>query len=182
MHELLVTDTAAQRHPELLTGGVPVVRVTDRAAATLSDTVTPQGILAVCDLFDVPLDRALAGSPRLVTVCVEIADPGNAGTVIRVSDAAGADAVVLAGDTVDPHNGKAVRASTGSVFHLPIARERDATAAVDASHDLPREGSVGSIAGGALTRNGPAALAMPTNVNDADGSGTMRRRDALGGS
>ncbi len=132
MHELLVTDTAAQRHPELLTGGVPVVRVTDRAAATLSDTVTPQGILAVCDLFDVPLDRALAGSPRLVTVCVEIADPGNAGTVIRVSDAAGADAVVLAGDTVDPHNGKAVRASTGSVFHLPIARERDATAAVDA--------------------------------------------------
>ena len=61
-----------------------------------------------------------------------MADPGNAGTVVRVADAAGADAVVLAGDTVDPHNGKAVRASTGSVFHLPIARERDAALALDA--------------------------------------------------
>lgn len=132
MHELLVTDAAARRHPELLTGGAPVVRITERAAAVLSDTVTPQGILAVCDLLDVPLNRALAGGPQLVAVCVEIADPGNAGTVIRVADAAGADAVVLAGDTVDPHNGKAVRASTGSVFHLPIARDRDVPAALDA--------------------------------------------------
>jgi TrmH family RNA methyltransferase len=132
VHELLVTDAAAQRHPELLTSGAPIVRVTERAAATLSDTVTPQGILAVCDLLDVPLGRALADGPRLVAVCVEVADPGNAGTVIRVSDAAGADAVILAGDTVDPHNGKAVRASTGSVFHLPITRDRDAPAALDA--------------------------------------------------
>jgi TrmH family RNA methyltransferase len=128
VRELLVTDAAAQ----LLLTDVPLTRVTERAAASLSDTVTPQGILAVCDLLDVPLERALAGQPRLVAVCVAIADPGNAGTVIRVADAAGADAVVLAGDTVDPHNGKAVRASTGSVFHLPIARERDALAAVDA--------------------------------------------------
>jgi TrmH family RNA methyltransferase len=132
VRELLVTDAAAQRHPDLLLADVPLVRVTERAAATLSDTVTPQGILAVCDLLDVPLESALAGQPRLVAVCVAVADPGNAGTVIRVADAAGADAVVLAGDTVDPHNGKAVRASTGSVFHLPIARERDALAAVDA--------------------------------------------------
>ena len=65
-------------------------------------------------------------------MCVGVADPGNAGTVVRVADAAGADAVVLAGDTVDPHNGKAVRASTGSLFHLPIARERDTAAALDA--------------------------------------------------
>ena len=100
--------------------------ITDRAAESLSDTVTPQGIFAVCDLLDVPLDRALRGSPQLVAVCLAVADPGNAGTVVRVADAVGADAVVFAGDTVDPHNGKAVRASTGSVFHLPIARERDA--------------------------------------------------------
>jgi TrmH family RNA methyltransferase len=67
-----------------------------------------------------------------VAVCADVADPGNAGTVIRVADAAGADAVLLAGDTVDPHNGKAVRASTGSVFHLPLARDRDADAVLDA--------------------------------------------------
>ena len=136
VHELFVTETAAARHPELLAAaaaaGARVVPVTDRAADSLSETVTPQGLVAVCDLLDVPLDAALRGNPSLVAVCAGIADPGNAGTVIRVADAAGADAVVLAGDTVDPHNGKAVRASTGSVFHLPLARERDAGAALDA--------------------------------------------------
>jgi RNA methyltransferase, TrmH family len=130
VREVFVTEAAAARHPDLL--GTAPVRITDRAAASLSDTVTPQGIFAVCDLLDVSLDRALEGAPGLVAVCVAVADPGNAGTVVRVADAAGADAVVLAGDTVDPHNGKAVRASTGSVFHLPIARERDAAVAIDA--------------------------------------------------
>ena len=102
--------------------GVRVSPVTERAAAGLSETVTPQGLVAVCDLVDVPLAEALRGTPRLVAVLVGVADPGNAGTVIRVADAAGADAVVLAGHAVDPHNGKCVRASTGSLFHLPVAR------------------------------------------------------------
>jgi TrmH family RNA methyltransferase len=130
VHELFVTDDAAHRHAALVASavaaGVAVTPVTDRAAAALSDTVTPQGLVAVCALVDVPVSAALAGAPRLVAVLAGIADPGNLGTVIRVADAAGADAVVLAGDTVDPHNGKAVRASAGSVFHLPIARDRDA--------------------------------------------------------
>jgi TrmH family RNA methyltransferase len=60
-----------------------------------------------------------------VAVLVGVADPGNAGTVLRVADAAGADAVIFAGDSVDPHNGKCVRASTGSLFHPPVARCRD---------------------------------------------------------
>ena len=130
VREVFVTEAAAARHPDLL--GAAPAWITERAAASLSDTVTPQGIFAVCDLLDVPLARALAGAPQLVAVCVGVADPGNAGTVVRVADAAGADAVVLAGDTVDPHNGKAVRASTGSLFHLPIARERDTAAALGA--------------------------------------------------
>jgi RNA methyltransferase, TrmH family len=137
VHELFVTAAAARRHRDLLdaagTAGVRISPVTDRAAAGLSDTVTPQGLVAVCDLLDVPLDVALAGPPTLVAVLAGVADPGNAGTVIRVADAAGAGAVLLAGDTVDPHNGKAVRASTGSVFHLPLARERDAPAVLAAS-------------------------------------------------
>lgn len=131
---MFATEAAAARHADLLCSGrsVPVHLVTDAAAAALSETVTPQGLVAVCDLLDVPLPAALAGAHSLVVVCVDIADPGNAGTVIRVADAAGAGAVVLAGDTVDPHNGKAVRASTGSVFHLPLARERDAVGVLDA--------------------------------------------------
>jgi len=130
VRELFVTDAAAARHPDLLDGAV--LRITEKAAESLSDTVTPQGIFAVCDLLDVPLDRALHGAPQLVAVCVAVADPGNAGTVVRVADAAGADAVVLAGDTVDPHNGKCVRAAAGSLFHLPIARVRDVPAALAA--------------------------------------------------
>jgi TrmH family RNA methyltransferase len=104
---------------------VRVSAVTERAAAGLSETVTPQGIVAVCDRVDVSLAEALRGTPWLVAVLVGVADPGNAGTVLRVADAAGADAVIFAGDSVDPHNGKCVRASTGSLFHPPVARCRD---------------------------------------------------------
>jgi RNA methyltransferase, TrmH family len=140
VHELFVAVSAAARHRELVdaarTSGLPVSLVTDRVADALSDTVTPQGLVAVCDLLDVPVPAALAAAHArrrpLVAVLVGVADPGNAGTVIRVADAAGAGAVLLAGDTVDPHNGKAVRASTGSVFHLPLARDRDAAAVLAA--------------------------------------------------
>lgn len=132
VHELFVTAAAATRYPEFVGGAVRTTLVDERAAETLSDTVTPQGVVAVCGLVDVALADALRGTPRLVAVCAGISDPGNAGTVIRVADAAGADAVLFAGDTVDPHNGKAVRASTGSVFHLPLARDRDASAVLDA--------------------------------------------------
>lgn len=129
MHELFVTERAAEQLPGLLDAareaGVPVSRITDRAADGLSETVTPQGIVAVCELVDRPLETVLAGTPRLVVVLVDVADPGNAGTVIRVADAAGADAVILAGDTVDPHNGKCVRSAAGSLFHVPVARSRD---------------------------------------------------------
>lgn len=114
-------------------GGVPVHVVTDRAAGRLSETVTPQGVVAVCRLLDVGAEEALGrGTPGLVAVPVAVADPGNAGTIIRISDAMGARSVVLAGDSVDPHNGKCVRASAGSVFHLPIARERDTGAVIGA--------------------------------------------------
>jgi TrmH family RNA methyltransferase len=128
VREMFVTGTAAARSPELVDAArakaVPVSEITDRAAAGLSETVTPQGLVAVCDLVEQPVGTVLSGHPRLVAVLYGVADPGNAGTVIRVADAAGADAVLLAGDTVDPHNGKCVRASAGSLFHVPIARPR----------------------------------------------------------
>jgi TrmH family RNA methyltransferase len=128
--ELFLTEAAAARRRELadraVAAGVPVSLVTERAAAALSETVTPQGLVAVCAAVTVPLDRVwTAGSARLVVVLVEPADPGNVGTVIRLADAAGADAVVLAGAAVDPHNGKCVRSSAGSVFHLPLVAERE---------------------------------------------------------
>ncbi|KXO99317.1 Putative TrmH family tRNA/rRNA methyltransferase (plasmid) [Tsukamurella tyrosinosolvens] len=123
--ELFVTEEGAERYPELLTGGEAYV--TERAMRGLSDTVTPPGIVAVCRAL--PEARVPDGA-RLVAVPVDVAEPGNAGTVIRVADAVGADAVLLAGDAVDPMNGKVVRASAGSVFHLPVVQERDAAAAI----------------------------------------------------
>src|SRR5690606_38855493 len=113
VHELFVTEAAAQRHAELVADAPSVSMINDRAAELLSETVSPQGIVAVCDTVTVDLSSALTGRPRLVAVLVNIADPGNAGTVLRVADAAGADAVIFAGSCVDVHNGKCVRASTG---------------------------------------------------------------------
>ncbi|MBV9164394.1 MAG: RNA methyltransferase [Pseudonocardiales bacterium] len=130
--ELFVTERAATRHPDLLqVPGVRIFLITERAAAGLSETATPQGIVAVCAVLGRPAAEATGGT-RLVAVLAGVADPGNAGTVIRVADAAGAGAVLFAGDTVDPHNGKCVRASTGSLFHLALGVEPDPLLALQA--------------------------------------------------
>jgi TrmH family RNA methyltransferase len=138
VRELFVTAAAAARHVEIVREAlrieVPVTQVTDRAAAKLSDAVTPQGLTARCalpasaDTGDCALAAMLAAGPTLIAVLVETSDPGNAGTIIRLADAFGADAVIAAGDGVDPWGPKAVRASVGSIFHLPVLRAADPTA------------------------------------------------------
>ncbi len=124
VRELFVTAPARSRHAglvaEVARTGVPVHEVGSDVMAELAQTVTPQGLLAVCPFLDVPLGQALAGSPRLVVVLANARDPGNAGTVLRTADAAGADAVIFAGASVDPYNSKCVRSSAGSLFHLPL--------------------------------------------------------------
>ncbi len=117
--EVFATDDALERFGALL-DGAPVHRVTERAAKALSDTVSPVGLVAVCTTPDVLLADVLAARPALVAVAVETSEPGNAGTLIRLADAMGADAVVLAGNSVDPYNGKCLRASAGSIFALPV--------------------------------------------------------------
>ncbi|MFN2537976.1 MAG: TrmH family RNA methyltransferase [Mycobacteriales bacterium] len=102
--------------------GVEVVHVADKVLVALAETVTPQGLVGVAPIAE----QSLPSSPRLVAVLHEVNDPGNAGTVIRTADAAGADAVVLTAGSVDPHNGKCVRASAGSLWHLPVVSEADA--------------------------------------------------------
>ena len=123
--ELFATADAADRHPEILAaaeaGGAAVHRVNAAVMAALTQTVTPQGLVAVCALLDVPLADVLGTGPRLLAVLAHARDPGNAGTVVRAADAAGADGVLLTGDSVDPYNGKCVRASAGSLFHLPVS-------------------------------------------------------------
>ncbi len=138
--EVFATRTAAQQYDALL-AGVDVSLVDDRALASLSDAVNPAGVVALCRMFDEPLATlvsrlaSLAPQPAapLLAICADVRDPGNAGTVIRCADAAGADGVVLAGDSVDAYNPKTVRASVGSLFHVPFAIERDPVAAVRAA-------------------------------------------------
>jgi TrmH family RNA methyltransferase len=122
--DVFVTESARARFAGLLTE-VAVHVVTDKAAKALSDTVTPVGLFAVCTLPEVRLTDVLAADPRLLLVAVDTSEPGNAGALIRTADAMGADAVVLAGDGVDPYNGKCLRASAGSVFALPVIEEPD---------------------------------------------------------
>jgi TrmH family RNA methyltransferase len=122
--ELFGTAEALSRHADLAALAPEVSPVTDDAVAALAETVRPQGLVAVCAQVDLPLADALAKRPRLIAVAVEIRDPGNAGTVLRTADAAGAGAVVFAGEAVDPYNGKCVRASAGSLFHTDVVRAR----------------------------------------------------------
>lgn len=122
--EVFATEDALHKFGGLL-DGAPVSVVTDKAAKALSDTVTPVGLVAVCSLPQTGLSDVLAAQPRLVLVAVEVSEPGNAGTLIRLADAMGADAVILAGHSVDPYNGKCLRASAGSIFSLPVLEVAD---------------------------------------------------------
>jgi TrmH family RNA methyltransferase len=123
---LFGTPAALERHADLAQRavhlGVPVSLVDDHGMAGLSETVSPQGLVAVCTFLDLTLDSVLAARPRLIAVLAEIQDPGNAGTVLRTADAAGAGAVVFCHGSVDPYNGKCVRSSAGSLFHPPVVR------------------------------------------------------------
>jgi TrmH family RNA methyltransferase len=122
--ELFVTGAAWSRHADLATQaaaqGAAVLAVSGEVMAELAQTITPQGVLAVCRFVDVPLERLVAAAPRLVVLLANVRDPGNAGTVLRTADAAGADGVIFSDASVDPYNGKCVRASAGSLFHLPV--------------------------------------------------------------
>jgi RNA methyltransferase, TrmH family len=154
--DLFVTVPARDRHADLVAvadgAGVPVHVVSGEVMGELAQTVTPQGLLAVCGFVDVPLgaiaselkgastapggepeNRSTQRAPALVALLANVRDPGNAGTVLRTADAAGAQAVVFADASVDPYNGKCVRASAGSLFHLPVvagARLEDAVIAM----------------------------------------------------
>jgi RNA methyltransferase, TrmH family len=101
---------------------VSVHVVSGEVIEELAQTVTPQGLLAVCGFVDVPLAEVASElkAPLLVVLLANVRDPGNAGTVLRTADAAGVQAVVFADASVDPYNGKCVRASAGSLFHLPV--------------------------------------------------------------
>ena len=111
--------------------GIPVEVVSDEVMSKLTSTVTPQGILGIARFLDEAID-ALDIRTGCVAVLCAGRDPGNAGTVLRSAGASGADAVVFTGESVDVYNPKTVRASAGSLFHVPVVRDTELRSAVDA--------------------------------------------------
>jgi len=175
--ELFATAEAAERHPDLASGASIV---TARDAAALSETVTPQGLVAVCRLPGAAVADVVDLGPRLVAVLVDPNDPGNLGTIVRSADAAGAAAVICCGGA-DPWGGKAVRASAGSVFHLPVveATVEDALARLAAAgiatlaatgsgaRDLDELDDAGELAAPTAWLFGSEAHGLPPAVVDA---------------
>lgn len=136
--EVFATPAALERRAELaravLAAGIRLEPVTPQVLEAMADTVTPQGIVAVAAQASSSLEEVVASAPRLVAILEEVRDPGNAGTILRAADAAGADAVVFSGASVDPYHPKVVRSTTGSLFHVPVVARVDLADVVDAMH------------------------------------------------
>lgn len=132
VHDVYVTGSSAQRYPEIVSAALDRGIRVHTGTAEVLDAMSPDGqqVVAVASLLEHTLASVLAGAPRLVAVLAHVRDPGNAGTVIRAADAAGADAAVLTEQSVDVHNPKVVRSTAGSLFHLPVVTAADLAATV----------------------------------------------------
>jgi TrmH family RNA methyltransferase len=164
--EIFVTPEAASRHEDLVaraeSSRLKVFDATEAQIKTISDTTHPQGVVAVCYQPKSNLDDVLAGSPKLVVVLSQIRDPGNAGTILRVADAAGADAVVFTENSVDPFNPKVVRATTGSLWHVPMVLDADLAEVLAVGKAAGLQSFGATAAGEAISALDSADLAKPT--------------------
>jgi TrmH family RNA methyltransferase len=122
--DLWITAEAAERHPDILglakQADVRIHQATKEALTEVSDTEHSQGLVGVAERLDVPLTDVVTKQSKLVIVLSQVRDPGNAGTVLRVADAAGADGIVFTSASVDVYNPKTVRSTAGSLFHTPV--------------------------------------------------------------
>jgi RNA methyltransferase, TrmH family len=134
-----------------LAAGVRVFELAPGVVERVASTVTPQPVLAVFPVLDV--GEVPAGAD-LVVVMADVRDPGNAGTVLRTADAAGVGAVICCGGTVDPYNPKAVRASAGSLFHVPVLLADDPVAVLSGLGDSGMGAGTAFRRLGAVVRGG----------------------------
>ncbi|MEP6479445.1 MAG: RNA methyltransferase [Rhodoglobus sp.] len=167
MVELFATPTALDRYPEIAqaaeAAGIESHFVSEHVLDAMADTVTPQGIVAVCRQFPTSVKDILAAGPRLIAILEEVRDPGNAGTIIRAADAAGADAVILSGRSVDLYNPKVVRATTGSLFHLPVAIGAELESLIEKARGAGLQVIAADVKGeDFLAARNSGALAAPT--------------------
>lgn len=149
---------------------VLVEHASDEVLAAMSETVNPQGVIAVARAWPLELvgaDRESSKSTvlsdaRLVAILHEVRDPGNAGAVIRAADAAGADAVVFTGDSIDPFHPKVVRATTGSLFHMPVLHERSLEEVARSAQTAGLQILAADVRGDDLDADALSTLARPS--------------------
>lgn len=119
-----------ERHVELISAlennNIPIFYSDDRTFKEAGETETPQGVIAIADKMEFNLDKILDKEELCAVLLYEVRDPGNAGTIIRTADACGLDVVLLSKGSVDLYNGKAIRATMGSLFHIPVIQNIDA--------------------------------------------------------
>ncbi|BDZ43801.1 rRNA methyltransferase [Paraoerskovia sediminicola] len=200
VRDVYLTPDAAVRYDEIVQSALSAGLYVHVASVEVLRTMSPdsQGVLAVAlsrgavgpapagpagaaagssseqgsdDAAAPALEGLLSGSPSLVAVLASVRDPGNAGTVVRAADAAGADGVVLAGESVDVHNPKVVRSTAGSLFHLPVVTGPSVEAAVAAARAaglvvLAADGSGEHDLDDLLDVAGPGGSARPGTVPD----------------
>jgi len=124
----------SERYAELETClkniNIPIYYADDRIFKEAGETETPQGLIAIVDKMDFNLDSILLREEICIVMLDEVRDPGNAGTIIRTADACGIDAVLLSKGSVDLYNGKTIRATMGSLFHIPVIQSLNTTEAI----------------------------------------------------
>lgn len=170
-----VVERATQR-------SIPTFGVASTVLASVADTATPQGAVAVAPRAPVSVHDLVAGDGPLLVV-VDLADPGNAGTAIRAAEAAGACGVVFAGTSTDPYGPKAVRAAAGSIARLPIADEPDVAVVLDVIERSGRR-TVGTVVtGGAAPESldlaGPVAILVGSEAHGLPDAIRRRCHDLL---
>jgi TrmH family RNA methyltransferase len=113
--------------------GAHIFELAPGVVERVADTVSPQPVVAVVPYIDVPIDTLREAT--FLVVCVDVRDPGNAGTVLRSAEAAGADGVLCCDGSVDVYNPKTVRASAGALFHVPVVVGGEAVGVLEALGD-----------------------------------------------
>jgi TrmH family RNA methyltransferase len=176
--QLVVSDGGAALDPgaeavaaRAAEAGARLVQLPPGALAKVTDTVTPQPLAAVVTRTPVPFEALFADrDPTLpILVLVGVSDPGNAGTLLRSAEAAGASAVVFCAGSVDPFHPKTVRASAGSIFLVPVVDGGEPAAVLDAlgERGVHRVGTVarGGVALAAASLSGPVAVVLGSEAH-----------------
>jgi TrmH family RNA methyltransferase len=121
LQTIYVTNTSLDKHSNIINQAqCEVLSISDDVARAMSDTVTPQGLIAVCTIPQPIFPQVSASTFSKFLYLSEVQDPGNAGTIIRSADAFGFDAVLISPQSVDVYSPKVVRSTAGSLWHIPV--------------------------------------------------------------